>query len=180
MVKKYRHSRRSRSHRQKSKRHSRSHHKRSRRNRRQGGHYVLEGAPIKYTMGTMTAQSLSQGTDFAARHATQHGGMAPMDVIGKPFLASNAELQSAGIAGLDNAVRSIAGMKDQAGGRRRRKSTRRRSSRKRRTVRRRRGGAMSFAPTSWSGMLPVDHNKAGLNPHWKGVETDAAMRRGTM
>lgn len=53
-----------------------------------------------------------------------------------------------------------------------------RSSHKRRTHRRR-GGALGYAPFSAKEMLlsPSEYQQAGLNPHWRDVETDAAKVR---
>lgn len=114
---------------------------------------------------------------------------------------------SAHISGLDKAFEDIRGLSDHSGGRRKsrkaskgrsaskkarkaskkaksrksRKSHKRSKSRKGRPAshKRRRGGALGFAPFPAAGMLlsSSEHDRTGLNPHWRDVEVDAARAR---
>ena len=93
-------------------------------------------------MKAMTAQSLSQGQQFASMHAQQHGGGAleagpyPGIVTEQSLLPQNLHA-AARIAPLDSALTAIANMKDpgQAGGGRRRKASRKASRKGRKASR---------------------------------------------
>jgi hypothetical protein len=158
------------------------HSKRSKRSR--GGM-----APVSHNdMGWSSKMSMGQGGDYLKYHVGQHGGAelrgADVSVIGNDSLPSGM-IASAHLSGLEKAFGAIRGLSDQAGGRRRSKRSKRskkskRSKRSRRT--RRRGGAMGYAPFPSGGMLlsAADQAKAGLNPHWRGVETDAAAARASL
>ena len=183
-------------HRSKSRKHRRTQRKRAthrrRTQRKRGGtYYQLNGAPMAYHLSGdwSSRMSLGQGEDYFKYHKGQHGGEAPVGVIGKTFLESPQLVASAHQDGIMKAYADIAGLKDQAGGRRRRKTGKKGSShrraahrrsthRRRRTVKRRRGGG--YASVSSPSMLlssPQQYAQAGLNPHWKDVEyMDAKIR----
>ena len=164
---------------------------RRRTHRKQGGtYYQLNGAPLAYHLSGdwSSKMSLGQGQDFFKYHKGQHGGEAPVDVIGKPLLGSAALVGSAHQDGIMKAYADIAGLKDQTGGRRRKSKSHKRKSHKRReggakrrrTMKRRQGGGLGYASVSAPGMLlssPQQYAQAGLNPHWKDVEyMDAKIR----
>jgi hypothetical protein len=96
-------------------------------------------SPMELTDTSMTSasrMSSAQGMDFAAKHVTQHGGMAP---VGDTGMLDSSLRAAARIGGLDTSYAAVAGMKDQAGGKRRksRKASRkgRKASRKTRKSR---------------------------------------------
>jgi hypothetical protein len=107
---------------------------------------------------------------------------------------------SAHLAGIDRAIAEVQHYKDQAGGRRKRRGSKRRGSKRSGSKRsgskrsgskrsghrrshkrssRRRGGALGFAPFGAKEMLlsPSEYQQAGLNPHWRNVEVEAAQVR---
>jgi hypothetical protein len=134
---------------------------------------------------------------------------ADVSVLGQDSLPSQLRA-SAYLGGLDKSFEAIRGLSDHSGGRRTRRNRRKhrsmggrkrgkkskkskkskskkskskkskKSKRSRRT--RRRGGAMGYSPFPSSGMLlsPDDASKAGLNPHWRDVEVNAAAARARM
>ena len=130
-------------------------------------------APLNYSMGEMTQQSLAQGKQFADMHTTQHGGAAgfeggpyPGSVGGEGMLPSGL-LASSRVTPLNTAISEIQGMKDQGGGRRRRSHR----GRHRKTHR---GGSYKMDTASPYGspsmLLPSSlESKAltGMNAEWK-------------
>ena len=175
------HSRRSkRSHSRRSKRAHRS--KRSKRSkrhtRRRGGAYALHGAPMGYSLsGDWSSQrSMGQGADYMGRHAGQYGGAlggAPLSAITGSGLPAHLQ-GSAQVAGTLENIRAVAHLRDQAGGTRSK-----RSKRSKRSTRSRGGALLGGAPLNNPFMLlkAGEDIPAGLNPHWRGVEVDAAQAR---
>lgn len=135
-------------------------------------------APLNYSMGEMTQQSLAQGNQFAEIHKAQHGGAAgfeggpyPGSVGGDGMLPSGL-VASSRVGPLNSAIAEIQGMKDQGGGRRRRGHGRGRHSR--RHGRRHRGGSYKMdtaAPYGSPSMLLPSSLEAkaltGMNAEWR-------------
>ena len=174
--------------------------RRSRRATRHRGGAALMAAELNESgMVAPGVQSLAQGGQFMQMNKNFHGGSAPLNAIGAGFLTPDMA-SAARVGSLDAAMREIAGMQD--GGRRRRrhrggshrrghktgrkshrksghKSQRkvhRKSQRKVHRKHRMRGGA-AFVPSevAASPMLlsGSEYNKAGLNPEWRYVESNA-------
>lgn len=132
-------------------------------------------APLNYSMGEMTQQSLAQGNQFAEIHKAQHGGAAgfeggpyPGSVGGVGMLPSGL-VASSRVGPLNSAIAEIQGMKDQGGGRRRR-----RRSHRHRHGRRHRGGSHKMdtaAPYGSPSMLLPSSLEAkaltGMNAEWR-------------
>jgi hypothetical protein len=166
----------------------------NRRNRRQNG--GSEPAPtVGNPMGGMQMQSLSQGRQFDAYHANQHGGgldAGPFPgAIVEPSILPQALHASARVAPIDAAIAQIQNLKDQSGGRRnrnrkgRKTSRKGRKDRKSRNTRRYRGGAYDLAnaqSVSAPGMLlsPALEARAlnGMNAEWKLAENPMAFAPG--
>lgn len=167
---------------------------RMRHSRRRGGMAPIRGEDLAGSYSSK--MSLGHGQDFFKYHQAQHGGEAPVSVLGGEFLPKSLE-QAAGTASLSRAMDEIAGMRDQSGGRRksrrsksrrskshrsksRRSKSHRSKSRRDKSRRHRGGAALSFSPFPSRGMI-LDSglvDKAGLNPGWRGgVEFDAAAKR---
>ena len=172
----------------------------NRRNRRQNG--GSDPAPtVGNPMAGMQQQSLSQGRQFDAYHANQHGGAlegGPFPgAIVEPSILPQALHASARVAPIDAAIAQIQNLKDQSGGRRGRKGRKasrkgrkgsrkgRKGSRKSRNTRRYRGGAYDLAnaqSVSAPGMLlsPAMEARAlnGMNAEWKLAENPMAFAPG--
>lgn len=130
-------------------------------------------APLNYSMGEMTQQSLAQGNQFAEIHKAQHGGAAgfeggpyPGSVGGDGMLPSGL-VASSRVGPLNSAIAEIQGMKDQGGGRRRPRHSRRHG-------RRHRGGSYKMdtaAPYGSPSMLLPSSLEAkaltGMNAEWR-------------
>jgi hypothetical protein len=166
-------------------------------NRRQNG--GSQPAPtVGNPMGGMQMQSLSQGRQFDAYHANQHGGgldAGPFPgAIVEPSILPQALHASARVAPIDAAIAQIQNLKDQSGGRRGRNRKGRKASRngrkgrkdrKSRNTRRYRGGAYDLAnaqSVSAPGMLlsPALEARAlnGMNAEWKLAENPMAFAPG--
>ena len=112
---------------------------RMRRSRRHGGMAPIMGAPLRgedLAGGYSSQMSLGHGRDFFKYHQAQHGGQAPLSVMGGDLLPKGLE-QAAGTAPLSAAFSEIAGMRDQTGGRRK---SRRSKSRRSKSKSKSRGG----------------------------------------
>lgn len=154
-------------------------------NRRASRRCWSGGAPASVDDTSMNASSklsLAQGGDYAAIHAKQHGGMAPVGYTG---VLDDSLRATARVAVLDESMGAIQGMSDQAGGGRRRKGKKGKKAKKfthknimamlKKLNKRQRGGA-AYALTqaqdySAPGMLlsPSAEARAlgGMNPEWK-------------
>jgi hypothetical protein len=167
-------------------RRARRHHRKSHRRHHRGG-----VAPVDYSLsGNWSSKmSMGQGGDYLKYHVGQHGGAAPFPGSVTDSMLPPGLRQAAHIGGIDKAIADVRDLRDpnQAGGRRKRHSRKHRSrkhrSRKHSKRHRRRGGAdLGFAPFPTKGMLldsSLDYARAGLNPHWRGVEVaDAKIREG--
>ena len=172
-----------RAHRSHKRSHSRraAHSKRSKRHtRRRGGAYAIHGAPLSYSLaGDWSSQrSMGQGGDYLKYHVGQHGGAlggAPLNAITGSVLPAHLQC-SAQVAGSFAALQEVAHLRDQAGGKRSKRSKRaKRSKRSKRS----RGGALMGAPFNAPSMLlrAGEETAAGLNPHWRSVEVNAASAR---
>ena len=185
----------------------RTHHShRSRRSRSHGGVAPVSHNDV----GWSSKMSNGQGGDYLSYHSKQHGGAlqgADVSVLGQDSLPSQLRA-SAHLGGLDKSFEAIRGLSDHSGGRRTRRNRRKhrsmggrkhgkkskskkskskkskksKSKKSKRSRRTRRGGAMGYSPFPSSGMLlsQDDASKAGLNPHWRDVEVNAAAARARM
>jgi hypothetical protein len=91
-----------------------------------------------------------------------------------------AHLQgSAHVAGSFAALQEVAHLRDQAGGKRFKRSKRSRGGKRSKRSKRSRGGALMGAPFNGPSMLlrGGEEAAAGLNPHWRSVEVNAAHAR---
>lgn len=179
----------------------RSHKARSIRSKRSKRSYGGVAPVSQQDMGWSAKMSLGQGGDYLKYHVGQHGGAAlqgaDLSSMGNDALPDQLRA-SAHLSGLDKAFADIRGLSDHSGGRRSRKGRSRKSrsasrksrkssksrkshkSRKsRKSHKRRRGGALGYASFPSAGMLlsASEQDKAGLNPHWRDVEVDAARAR---
>jgi hypothetical protein len=160
-----------------SRRNRRGNRKSRRSTRRQRGGV----APLNYSMGEMTQQSLAQGNQFAEMHKAQHGGAAgfeggpyPGSVGGDGMLPSGL-VASSRVGPLNTAISEIQGMKDQGGGRRRhRHKSHRRRHHGRRHRKTHRGGSYKMdtaAPYGSPSMLLPSSLEAkaltGMNAEWR-------------
>ena len=154
-------------------------------NRRASRRCWSGGAPASVddtSMNGPSRLSLAQGGDYAAIHAKQHGGMAPVGYTG---VLDDSLRATARVAVLDESMGAIQGMSDQAGGGRRRKGKKAKKAKKfthknimamlKKLNKRQRGGS-AYALTqaqdySAPGMLlsPSAEARAlgGMNPEWK-------------
>ena len=165
-------------------------------NRRQNGGFA-PAPTVGNPMAGMQQQSLSQGRQFDAYHANQHGGgleAGPFPgAIVEPSILPQALHASARVAPIDAAIAQIQNLKDQNGGRRNRNRNRKgrkasrkgRKDRKSRNTRRYRGGAYDLAnaqSVSAPGMLlsPALEARAlnGMNAEWKLAENPMAFAPG--
>jgi hypothetical protein len=80
------------------------------------------------------------------------------------------------VAGSFAALQEVAHLRDQAGGKRSKRSKRSRGGKR---SKRSRGGALMGAPYGAPSMLlrGGEEAAAGLNPHWRSVEVNAASAR---
>jgi len=121
---------------------------------------------------------MGQGGDYLKYHVGQHGGAlggAPLNAITGSVLPAHLQC-SAQVAGSFAALQEVAHLRDQAGGKRSKRSKRaKRSKRSKRS----RGGALMGAPFNAPSMLlrAGEETAAGLNPHWRSVEVNAASAR---
>jgi len=130
---------------------------------------------------------MGQGGDYLKYHAGQHGGAlggAPLNAITGSVLP--AHLQGpAHVAGSFAALQEVAHLRDQAGGKRSKRSRggkrskRSRGGKRSKRSKRSRGGALMGAPYGAPSMLlrGGEESAAGLNPHWRSVEVNAASAR---
>lgn len=140
--------------------HRRRHAKRRTTRRMRGGYNRL--SPADYGSYNLGGKDLPQGQQFASMHIGQHGGAAPLAVMGQPFL-SQGEAAIARTNVLDLQLAQTAGMSDQSGGRRRR-----RKSKGKKTHRRSRnmyGGAYVANPAQvdWQEAIGIPK---GVNPQF--------------
>ena len=150
-------------------------------NRRASRRCWSGGAPASVddtSMNGPSRLSLAQGGDYAAIHAKQHGGMAPVGYTG---VLDDSLRATARIAVLDESMSAIQGMSDQAGGGRRKKGKKAKKFTHKNIMamlkklnKRQRGGAYALAQAqdySAPGMLlsPSAEARAlgGMNPEWK-------------
>ena len=121
---------------------------------------------------------MGHGGDYLRYHDGQHGGAlggAPLNAITGSVLP--AHLQGpAHVAGSFAALQEVAHLRDQAGGKRSKRSKRSRGGKR---SKRSRGGALMGAPYGAPSMLlrGGEEAAAGLNPHWRSVEVNAASAR---
>jgi len=148
-------------------------------NRRASRRCWSGGAPASVDDSSMNGPSrlsLAQGGDYAAIHAKQHGGMAPVGYTG---VLDDSLRATARVAVLDESMSAIQGMSDQAGGGRRRKGKKFTHKNimamlKKLNKKKQRGGAYALTQAqdySAPGMLlsPSAEARAlgGMNPEWK-------------
>ena len=149
-------------------------------NRRASRRCWSGGAPAAVDDTSMNAPSrlsLAQGGDYAAIHAKQHGGMAPVGYTG---VLDDSLRATARVAVLDESMGAIQGMSDQAGGGRKKGKKAKKFTHKnimamlKKLNKRQRGGAYALTQAqdySAPGMLlsPSAEARAlgGMNPEWK-------------
>ena len=120
------------------------------------------GNPANVGSYNLGNRSLAAGQQFAQMHLGQHGGSAPLSVMGAPFLSS-ADATIARTAQIDAQIAQIQGLKDQSGGRRRRAG--RKGKKTHRRSRKMRGGSYVLTPAEigWKEAVSVPQ---GVNPQF--------------
>jgi hypothetical protein len=142
--------------------HRKSHRRRStKKSRRTRRRMMYGGNPANVGSYALGAKDLPQGNQFLQMHQGQHGGAAPLSVMGQSLIPPSLN-DSARVAATYAQYGQIANMKDQTGGRRRRRG---KKSRKTRRSRKMRGGAYALSPAevAWKEAISVPQ---GVNPQF--------------
>jgi len=144
----------------------------------------VENSSYNSSFSSPSKMMLDQGNQYQSLHSGQHGGAVAINPSPAPpgytGVLEDGLRGQAWVSPIDESLKAIQGMSDQAGGaRRRRRGSKRRGSKKRgskkRGTRRMRGGAAysiaSAQDFSAPGMLlsPGQQQTAlsGMNPEWK-------------